>query len=175
MHSPLSHVSATYSTKFTSRAAAPAMLSSIFGVPKSFLGSTSSRRSGSTVSSVARQPKPRRGSTARTMAPSRDEWRPSVRPACSQAALRKRTTSMPRRPRSLTPMSKTGPLSYSPTPWALAAARVEQRHGSGFATEFSKSWPMRGGHDEGCAVPANPVGTRYILDSIMWLTPNILR
>ena len=46
-------------------------------------------------------------------------------------------------------MSKTGPLSYSPTPWALAAARVEQRHGSGFATEFSKSWPMRGGHDEG--------------------------
>ena len=33
--------------------------------------------------------------------------------------------------------------------YPLAAARVEQRHGSGFATEFSKSWPMRGGHDEG--------------------------
>ena len=33
--------------------------------------------------------------------------------------------------------------------YPLAAARVEQRHGSGFATEFSKSWTMRGGHDEG--------------------------
>ena len=33
--------------------------------------------------------------------------------------------------------------------YPLAAARLEQLHGSAFAAKFSKSWPMQGGHDDG--------------------------